>query len=132
MPLSGKPWVGSCAKPERWLVERGACCSHELMHERGNELIQVETLILSKRCRRRWWRMPVEAEALDILLNLGLTGEHIRLPNGDFVAEPALLNAELSAELSGQIAGKPRRHWLPGNAMIFKPSETTPLSAETG
>ncbi|MER8577012.1 betaine-aldehyde dehydrogenase [Mesorhizobium sp. M1409] len=76
------------------------------------------------------------ADALDYFAGLAgmLTGEHIPLPNGDFaytIREPLGVCLGIGAwNYPIQIACTKAAPALAcGNAMIFKPSETTPLSA---
>ena len=120
-------------------VERGAVLrkASELMRERNHELSQLETLDTGKPLQETLVADAASgAEALEYFgsISAGLTGEHVRLPNGDFVVtEHCPLGVCLGIGAWNypiQIASwKAAPALAAGNAMIFKPSETTPLSA---
>ena len=108
----------------------------ELIRARGPELARLETLDTGKpvsETRVADW--PSGADALEYFgaLAAGLTGEHIEL-GGDFVytrREPLGICVGIGAwNYPSQIAcWKAAPALACGNAMIFKPSELTPLGA---
>ncbi len=108
----------------------------ELIRARGPELARLETLDTGKplsETRVADW--PSGADALEYFgaLAAGLTGEHIDL-GGDFVytrREPLGICVGIGAwNYPSQIAcWKAAPALACGNAMIFKPSELTPLGA---
>lgn len=108
----------------------------DLIRARGDELALLETLDTGKPiAETRVADWPSGADALDYFgaLAAGLTGEHIDL-GGDFVytrREPLGICIGIGAwNYPSQIAcWKAAPALACGNAMIFKPSELTPLGA---
>ncbi|KEO56158.1 betaine-aldehyde dehydrogenase [Thioclava pacifica] len=119
-------------------VERGRILMRAvaIIRERGEELAQLETLDTGKpiqETREADW--PSGADALEYFAGLAptLTGETIPL-GGDFaytIREPLGVCAGIGAwNYPSQIAcWKSAPALSTGNAMVFKPSEMTPLGA---
>ncbi len=119
---------------ERGRVLRRAA---EIIRARNDELSALETLDTGKPISETTVADPTSAaDALEYFggIAAGLAGEHIPLPGGDFVytrREPLGVCVGLGAwNYPIQIAAwKGAPALACGNAMVFKPSETTPLSA---
>lgn len=119
---------------ERGRVLRRAA---DIMRARNRDLSILETYDTGKPLQETLVADPTSgADALEYFGSVaaGLTGEHIPLPGGDWaytVREPLGVCVGLGAwNYPTQIAcwkGAPALAC--GNAMVFKPSETTPLSA---
>ncbi|MHA3977151.1 betaine-aldehyde dehydrogenase [Halovulum sp. GXIMD14794] len=109
----------------------------DLLRERNRELSELETIDTGKPLSETL--VADAASAADALeyfggLAAGLTGSHIRLPGGDFVyTTRRALGVAVGIGAWNypiQIAGwKAAPALACGNTMVFKPSETTPLSA---
>ncbi|WP_294925541.1 betaine-aldehyde dehydrogenase [uncultured Paracoccus sp.] len=119
-------------------VERGRILSRavQIIHDRAEELARLETLDTGKPIQEtRVADWPSGAEALEYFAGLAatVTGQMIPL-GGDFVytiREPLGVCAGIGAwNYPSQIAcWKSAPALAMGNAMVFKPSEETPLGA---
>lgn len=121
------------------LAERGRVLrkAADLMRDRNQELSELETLDTGKPLQETL--VADAASGADALEYFGamaatLTGEHIPVGGGDFVytsREPLGICAGIGAwNYPIQIASwKSAPALACGNAMVFKPSEVTPLSA---
>ena len=125
---------GRLTGTERGRVLRRAA---EIIRARNRELSELETLDTGKPLQET---LAVDAtsgaDALEYFgsLAVGLTGQHIPVPGGDFVytvREPLGVCVGIGAwNYPTQIAcWKAAPALACGNAMVFKPSETTPLCA---
>ncbi|HKL05388.1 MAG TPA: aldehyde dehydrogenase family protein, partial [Roseovarius sp.] len=119
---------------ERGRVLRRAA---DIMRDRNRDLSILETYDTGKPLQETLVADATSgADALEYFGSVaaGLTGEHIPLPGGDWaytVREPLGVCVGLGAwNYPTQIAcWKAAPALACGNAMVFKPSETTPLSA---
>ncbi|MBF9029685.1 betaine-aldehyde dehydrogenase [Rhodobacterales bacterium HKCCE3408] len=119
---------------ERGRVLRRAA---DIMRERNRELSELETMDTGKPLSETLVADATSAaDALEYFGGLAgsLTGEHVRLPGGDFaytIREPLGLCVGIGAwNYPTQIAAwKGAPALACGNTMVFKPSETTPLCA---
>src|SRR6056297_1468863 len=119
---------------ERGRVLRRAA---DIMRDRNHDLSVLETYDTGKPLQETLVADATSgADALEYFGSVaaGLTGEHIPLPGGDWaytVREPLGVCVGLGAwNYPTQIAcWKAAPALACGNAMVFKPSETTPLSA---
>ena len=119
---------------ERGRVLRRAA---DIMRDRNHDLSVLETMDTGKPYQETSVADATSgADALEYFGSLAasLTGEHIPLPGGDWaytIREPLGVCAGLGAwNYPTQIAcWKAAPALACGNAMVFKPSETTPLSA---
>jgi betaine-aldehyde dehydrogenase len=119
-------------------IERGRVLMRaaQIIRERGEELARLETLDTGKPIQEtRVADWPSGADALEYFAGLapGVTGQAIPL-GGDFVytiREPLGVCAGIGAwNYPSQIAcWKAAPALVMGNAMVFKPSEETPLGA---
>jgi betaine-aldehyde dehydrogenase len=119
-------------------AERGRVLTRAaaILRERNRELSELETLDTGKPLSETL--VADAASGADCLEYFGgmaatLTGETVEL-GGDFaytIREPLGVCAAIGAwnYPSRSPAGRPRRRLACGNAMVFKPSEETPLSA---
>jgi len=128
-----KAWA-ALSPGERGRILRRAA---DIMRDRNEELSQLETLDTGKPIQET--RIADAASGADSLEYFGgmaatLTGEHIPLPGGDWAYTmriPLGVCVGIGAwNYPGQIAcWKSAPALTCGNTMVFKPSETTPLSA---
>ena len=124
---------------ERAPVERGRVLRRaaEIMRQRNRELSELETLDTGKPLQETLVADATSgADALEYFGGMvaTLTGQHIPLGNGDFaytMREPLGVCVGIGAwNYPTQIAcWKAAPALACGNAMVFKPSETTPLCA---
>ena len=128
-----KTWAAMTGTQRGRVLRRAA----DIMRERNRDLSVLETLDTGKPLQETLVADATSgADALEYFGGLAgsLTGEHIPLAGGDFVytvREPLGVCVGIGAwNYPTQIAcwkGAPALAC--GNAMVFKPSETTPLSA---
>jgi len=120
-------------------IERGRVLRRaaDIMRDRNHDLSVLETYDTGKPLQETLVADATSgADALEYFGSIaaGLTGEHIQLSGGDWaytIREPLGVCAGLGAwNYPTQIAcWKAAPALACGNAMVFKPSETTPLSA---
>ena len=128
-----KEWAARSGMERGRVLRRAA----DLMRDRNRDLSVVETYDTGKPLQETLVADATSgADALEYFGSLaaGLTGEHIPLPGGDWaytIREPLGVCVGLGAwNYPTQIAcWKAAPALACGNAMVFKPSETTPLSA---
>lgn len=128
-----KGWAAMSGTERGRILRRAA----DIMRDRNHDLSVIETLDTGKPLQETLVADATSgADALEYFGGLAgsLTGEHIPLAGGDFVytvREPLGVCVGIGAwNYPTQIAcwkGAPALAC--GNAMVFKPSETTPLSA---
>lgn len=125
-------WAAKSGAERSRVLRRAA----ELMREKNEELSQIETLDTGKAIQET--RVADAASGADCIeyfsaLAADMRGAHIQLPNGFAYTrhEPLGICAGIGAwNYPIQIASwKSAPALACGNAMIFKPSEVTPLSA---
>ena len=127
-----KDWAGLTGTERGRILRRAA----DIMRERNRALSEIETVDTGKPLSETLVADATSAaDALEYFGGLagGLTGEHIQL-GGDFVytvREPLGVCVGIGAwNYPTQIAAwKCAPALACGNSMVFKPSETTPLSA---
>ncbi|MHA7850668.1 betaine-aldehyde dehydrogenase [Roseovarius sp.] len=135
--------AGAQAAQRHWArlsgMERGRVLRRaaDIMRDRNHDLSVLETYDTGKPLQETLVADATSgADALEYFGSIaaGLTGEHIQLSGGDWaytIREPLGVCAGLGAwNYPTQIAcWKAAPALACGNAMVFKPSETTPLSA---
>lgn len=130
---AGAAWAAMSGTERGRILRRAA----DIMRERNHDLSVIETHDTGKPLQETLVADATSgADALEYFGGLAgaLTGEHIQLPGGDFVysrREPLGVCVGIGAwNYPTQIAcwkGAPALAC--GNTIVFKPSETTPLSA---
>ena len=130
---AGAEWAAMSGTERGRILRRAA----DIMRERNYDLSVIETHDTGKPLQETLVADATSgADALEYFggLAAAITGEHIQLPGGDFVytrREPLGVCVGIGAwNYPTQIAcwkGAPALAC--GNTMVFKPSETTPLSA---
>lgn len=130
---AGPEWAAMSGTERGRILRRAA----DMMREMNRELSEIETLDTGKPLQETLVADATSgADALEYFggLAASLTGEHIALSGGDFaytILEPLGLCVGIGAwNYPTQIAcWKAAPALACGNTMVFKPSETTPLSA---
>lgn len=130
---AGPAWAALSGTERGRILRRAA----DILRERNRELSEIETLDTGKPLSETLVADAASgADALEYFGGLAgsLTGEHVQLPGGDFaysVREPLGVCVGIGAwNYPIQIAcWKAAPALACGNTMVFKPSETTPLSA---
>jgi betaine-aldehyde dehydrogenase len=128
-----KDWAGLSGMERGRVLRRAA----DIMRARNHDLSVLETMDTGKPYQETSVADATSgADALEYFGSIaaGLTGEHIPLPGGDWaytIREPLGVCAGIGAwNYPTQIAcWKAAPALACGNAMVFKPSEETPLSA---